>query len=669
MARRVGARAPQDEGLFEVEKQGPPPAPDPSLVLAELLLRRALTEAGLTVANLQRPGCISIMTVPADDWLDILVTAWGRLAQDGRAPTDGDASSIYYKPTWVVFRRRSDGASQAIQARTRERIADAVWQDIPILGAAVTTENALPSDLLAAADIKVVVPAPTPKDVADAVAVLYGAPAGSQLADDEACRLTPRVLRLARRPQMTAAEYVDKVRDILARELLRASAPVAAPKSPREQPDLMRLHGMDEARAWGLALAKSIRAYVRGEMPWADVDGGCLLSGPPGCGKTTFARALAATCGVPLVTGSYAAWLGTGRGHQGDLLRSMRQSFENARQQAPALLFIDEVDSFPNRATIRHDYASWETQVVNGLLAEIDGVQGREGVVVIAACNHPHMLDPALTRSGRLDRHIRIGLPDPGALEKIMGEHLAGDLLGEDLQGLALLAVGSSGADIERVVRDARRRAREAGRAMEKADLEAAIAPAGCLSKAERHRAAVHEAGHAVAACVLFPGTLQSVSIRPTARAAGATITTPLFGVTPTRDDLLRHMAFLLAGRAAEEVLLGSPSAGAGGGPDSDLAQATQVAMTIVASLGLDDEAGLLWWTSPETCEPLRLFATLPKTAKRAGDLVANSHRDAVDLVQRNAGAVRRVATLLCEVGAVSAAAVQRVLAGNTAAR
>lgn len=136
--------------------------------------------------------------------------------------------------------------------------------------------------------------------------------------------------------------------------------------------------------------------------------------------KTLFARALATTCEVPLISGSYREWHGSGSTHQGDFLKAMRKTFATARAQAPCILSVDEIDSFPDRGTLTHHYADYEIQIVNALLAEIDGVQGRDGVILVGACNYPEKLDPALLRSGRLDRHVRIGLPDQPALVRIL---------------------------------------------------------------------------------------------------------------------------------------------------------------------------------------------------------------------------------------------------------
>ena len=331
----------------------------------------------------------------------------------------------------------------------------------------------------------------------------------SILTDAEAAAATPRILRLCRRPDQMADDYIGRLRSMLAPLLVLPDAAIGTPDSPRSTPTLDRLHGMDELVEWGMGLARDLEAYRKGEIAWAAVDSGCLVSGPPGCGKTLFARALAATCGVPLIIGGYGLWHSTGGTHQGDLFKAMRRSFADAKDQAPAILFIDEIDSFSDRATLRHEWASWEIQIVNQLLSEIDGVSGLEGVVILGCCNHPHKLDAALTRAGRLGRHIRVGLPDTAGLERILREHLGADLGEVSLSGLALMAAGSSGADCEMYVRSARQIARQAGRQLQLEDLEAVLGGAG-MTDAETWIAAIHESGHVVATLQLMPGTLDA---------------------------------------------------------------------------------------------------------------------------------------------------------------
>jgi ATP-dependent Zn protease len=420
---------------------------------------------------------------------------------------------------------------------------------------------------------------------------------------------------------------------------------------------------MNEAVSWGMGVFRDLADYRVGRIPWAQVDGqGCLLSGAPGSGKTLFARALAATCGVPLVAGSYGLWQASGDAHQGTFLQAMRDTFAAAKTKAAAdggaILFIDEVDSFPNRETLTHSYKHYHIQVVNTLLAEIDGVWGRDGVVVLAACNHPRLLDPALTRSGRLDRHIRILLPDQAALGRILREHLGDDVAGEALQMAALAAAGASGADCERFVRGARRRARDSGRAVTLEDLLAEIGGADDRTEAELRVAAVHEAGHAVAACALRPDSLKTVSLRSSGAVGGRMITDIRAGCLRPRDvrDLL---VVFLAGRAAEVEILGEPSAGAGGGADSDLARATGLAAAAISSFGLDEESGLLWTTGPADGAMLSmLLRDNPDLASRVDRMLTDAHERAGELVRDRRAAVTALSRSLMERQALDGAEV-----------
>ena len=151
-----------------------------------------------------------------------------------------------------------------------------------------------------------------------------------------------------------------------------------------------------------------------------------LLSGPPGTGKTTFARALCNTLQVPLLVTSVMTWLEPS--HLGDVLKRMKLAFEEAEENKPVILFVDEIDALGRRQSADRAYADYWNAVVNRALELLDGVTAHEGVIVVGATNRPENLDPALLRSGRLERHVRIGLPDTEALVGILAHHLGEDL-------------------------------------------------------------------------------------------------------------------------------------------------------------------------------------------------------------------------------------------------
>ena len=391
------------------------------------------------------------------------------------------------------------------------------------------------------------------------------------------------------------------------------TASAETPQIP-EGPLLGQLAGMPEARSWAEALVQDLVLYKAGRLKWSDVDAGCVLYGPTGTGKTTLARAIAATAKVPLIATSYADWTRGGR-YGADIMIAMRATFDKAREHAPCVVAIDELDSMPARSTLSSEHIVTHA-IVNALLEQLDGLNRRPGVVVIGACNHHDRLDEALIRSGRLGRSILVPLPALDALPQILAFHLADDAASVgDLRGIAVLCVGMSGADIEQLVRDARQRARRAARPIRRDDLISILeARSKSRDPETERRIAVHEAGHAVADLRLGVSGNINVSIVATASAAGR-VAIRATDAPQTRKSIEDRLVVLLAGRAAEETILGSVSGGAGGDARSDLGQATHLAFQAIGTLGLSAQDTLIWYGRPDV-ENMRFHPTLLAEAR-----------------------------------------------------
>lgn len=429
-------------------------------------------------------------------------------------------------------------------------------------------------------------------------------------------------------------------------ELRRLRAPKEAKKKSRDL-RLAQLHGLGEARRWAEGAIADIQAWKRGEISWDNVSSAVALNGPPGCGKTTFASVFAEEAGLNLVSATLAQWQSSGDAHLGHLLRAMHRDFETARSLAPSCLFIDEIDSFPDRAGVTHSHRDYVVEVVNALLAEIDGMAGLEGVVLIGASNDIGRCDSALLRAGRLDRVVHIALPDVSELEKMFRVRLGSDLPHEDLAPIAELAVGMTGADVERAVKDARRLARrDGGRPLVLSDLQSALLEDDDRPEELRWRACIHEAAHILVDVIHFGP--QNVFAR-TAKMAGRfgmSVRSKLdpYGGTPA--DYRKRLEVILAGRTAEELIFGSPSHGAGGASGSDLHTATDLACAMVGSLGLAGPTPLTYLGAAREAGTFLAFAEvraavaheLSEAARSCGSLL-KEHRGVLET------AARRLAT------------------------
>ena len=337
----------------------------------------------------------------------------------------------------------------------------------------------------------------------------------------------------------------------------------------------------------------------------ARIPRGVLLVGPPGTGKTLIARAVAGEAGVPFVaiTGSdfMEMFVGVGAARVRDL-------FQTARKQAPAIIFIDEIDSIGRKrgAGLGGGHDERE-QTLNQMLAEMDGFESGEGIVMIAATNRPDILDPALLRPGRFDRQIMVPLPTLEERIDILKVHFRDKKIADDvsIEVVARGTPGMSGADLANLVNESALFAvRRGENAVHKEDFEDARdrvlmglkRPTVVMNDEEKEHTAYHEAGHAIAAYVSeHADPVHKVTILPTGMALGMTQQLPEEERYSHDKDFLEDMlAVLLGGRVAEDIVFGSQSTGA----SNDLVRGTEIARRMVREWGMSDRIGPMAWGS-----------------------------------------------------------------------
>ena len=412
---------------------------------------------------------------------------------------------------------------------------------------------------------------------------------------------------------------------------------------------------------------KEIVDFLHNPQKYADIGAnlpkGALLVGPPGTGKTLLARAVAGEAHVPFfsISGSEFVEMFVGMG-----AAKVRDLFKQANDKAPCIVFIDEIDTIGKKRDGGGMSGNDEReQTLNQLLTEMDGFDGKKGVVILAATNRPESLDKALLRPGRFDRRVPVELPDLKGREAILRVHGRNVKMSDDVDysAIARATAGASGAELANIINEAALRAVRMGRgAVVQGDLEECVETViagyqkknAVISQEERKIVAYHEVGHAlVAACQTQSAPVQKITIIPrTSGALGYTMQVEqVERYLMSKEEALNKIATFTGGRAAEELIFHSITTGA----SNDIEQATRIARAMVTRYGMTDEFDMV---AMETVTNQYLggdtsLACAPETAKRIDEqvvgIVKGQHAKALDILRENEGKLHEIAAYLLE--------------------
>jgi cell division protease FtsH len=432
--------------------------------------------------------------------------------------------------------------------------------------------------------------------------------------------------------------------------------------------------GVDEAKDEVKEIVDFLREPERFSAIGGRIPKGVLLVGPPGTGKTLLARSIAGEAGVPFLFASGSDFVEM---YAGVGAARVRRLFKEARRHKSCIVFIDELDAVGRSrggTSLSHEERE---QTLNQLLVEMDGFQGHQGIVVIAATNRQDILDQALLRPGRFDRQVTVGNPDLRGREAILRVHTRRISLepGVELRSVARGTPGFSGADLANLVNEAALFAARAGRTtVVQADLDAARDKvlmgverrSIALSEADRVNCAYHEAGHAVVAALMpMADPLHKVTIIPRGRAMGVTMQLPEADRhTYTKDYLDTQIAVLMGGRVAEELFMRHMTSGA----SNDIERASDIAHKMVCEFGMSPLGPLAFRKAAGNAfESDKGHTMSESTARRVDEqieqVVLDGYRRAHDLLDRNREAVRLMAEALLDQESIDADEIAALMA------
>ena len=542
-------------------------------LLAAITLSRALGRKLMRRLRRADTPLLVCLTVPDQSWFDPLREA-------AKAMTRAPAVHV-----WDSTAKRTAGdpsVTEIVGQINKGRSVLCVSQDVTV---------AVHLALRTVADASVALTQPSAVDIALAISTVRGGRGPSRVPSDLGKGLSLHELAVCLRGSEAPRVMVDRIR--------RAMGTKGTTQVDVTAPRLEDLHGYGDAATWGRQVVADVGAFREGRLTWHEISAAAILYGPPGTGKSLFPRALARSLGAPILATSVSSWFQSGASDLGATIRAANAAFESARtavrDSGVAVLFLDEIDSLPNREALDANAGSWWRPVVNHVLTSVDGaVSELTGVVLIAATNDMRALDPALLRPGRFGTSLQVLPPSVEDLAGVVRHHLGGSACPLSISDLVEVLRPFTGATQARAAdwaADTSRRARDAGRPVRLDDLIGVVRSADVRPMATRRRIAVHEAGHAVAAWQLARDRFVAVSIVEASDTHGATTMVSRDGALLARAEIEDEVVIALCGRAADVVVGDGANAGAGGagyaGASSDLSVATRLLTAVHATLGL----------------------------------------------------------------------------------